>query len=222
MEFATSITRHGVRPGKLCGVARRILIGAAIALILLLVIAQLVLPGYAADRIQDRLTEGGGTVSVTVRSFPAARLIFGDGDELRVSGDGLDLPLDRGDEVFNRLDGFDRVDVQLDDFSAGPFTIASFALTREDSGEYHLVTSSTTTASDLVGYGADELGIPGGGFLQYLTGRATGDRTIPIHLDMGLESDDGRVRVVSGGGTVAGYPAGPLAELITAAIVVRL
>jgi hypothetical protein len=201
---------------------RRILIGGAIALVLLLVIAQLVLPGYAANRIHDRLTEGGGTVSVTVKSFPAARLIFGDGDELRVSGDGLDLPLDRGEEVFNRLDGFDRVDVHLDDFNAGPFAIASFALTREEAGDYRLVTSSTTTASDLVGYGADELGIPGSGFLQYLTGRATGNRPIPIHLDMGLESDEGRLRVVSGGGTVAGYPAGPLAELITAAIVVRL
>jgi hypothetical protein len=201
---------------------RRILIGAAVATVLLLVVAQLVLPGYAANRIHDRLTDGGGSVKVTVKSFPAARLIFGDGDELTVSGDGLDLPLDQGVDVFKHLDGFDRVDVHLDDFDAGPFQITSFALTRDGSDEYHLATSSTAAPSDLVRYGADQLGIPGGGLFQYLTGQATGDEPIPIHLDMGLQSDDGRIRVVSGGGTVAGYPAGPLAELITAAIVVRL
>ena len=39
---------------------------------------------------------------------------------------------------------------------------------------------------------------------------------------MELRSDGGRVVVVSGGGTVAGFPTGPLAELITSAIVVRL
>ena len=39
---------------------------------------------------------------------------------------------------------------------------------------------------------------------------------------MQLTSDDGRVLVTSGDGTVGGLPAGPLAELLTAAIVVRL
>ncbi len=39
---------------------------------------------------------------------------------------------------------------------------------------------------------------------------------------MEMESDDGGIRVVSGSGTVAGYPTGPLAQLITAAIVARL
>ena len=39
---------------------------------------------------------------------------------------------------------------------------------------------------------------------------------------MGLSSDDGRITVVSGTGTVAGLPTGPLAELITSLVVVRL
>jgi hypothetical protein len=202
---------------------RRILIGVTLTIVVLLVAAQLVLPGYAEHRIQDRLTDGGGTVSVDVKSFPAVRLVFGDGDRLEVSGDGLDLPLDNEQDVFGRLDGFDEVDVHLDDFKAGPFAVASFDLTRDGSGPYELVTSSTTTGADLVAYGAQQLGLPGVPLLQFFAGRAPeGDQEIPIHLDMGLESDGGRIRVISGGGTVAGYPAGPLAELITAAIVVRL
>ena len=39
---------------------------------------------------------------------------------------------------------------------------------------------------------------------------------------MELTSDDGRITVTSGGGSVAGFPTGPLAELITRAIVVQL
>lgn len=199
------------------------MVAVAVIVVAGLVVAQLVLPGYTADRIEERLTEDGGTVTATVHAFPAARLLFGDGDRLEVSGSGLRLPLDTNEDVFDRLDGFDDVDVRLDTFSAGPFFVDRFDLSREGSGPYRLVSSSTTTGADLLGYGARELGIPGAPFLEYFAGRAPeGNRTIPIRLDMGLDSDDGRIRVVSGGGTVAGYPAGPLAELLTAAIVVRL
>jgi hypothetical protein len=39
---------------------------------------------------------------------------------------------------------------------------------------------------------------------------------------MQLTSDGGRIQVLSGGGTLAGFPTGPLAELLTSAIVVQL
>ena len=140
-----------------------------------------------------------------------------------MSGNGLDLPLNQGEDVFDRLDGFGAVDIDLADLQAGPFRVSTFALTRDGSEPYSVVTHSTTTGAELVRYGADEVGIPGGGILQFLTGQTeAGSKTIPIQLNMELESDDGRIRVVSGGGTVAGYPAGPLAELITSAIVVKL
>ena len=65
--------------------------------------------------------------------------------------------------------------------------------------------------------------VAGGPLLGFLANQALGaNAEIPIQLDMGLTSDGGRIVVVSGGGTVAGYPTGPLAELITSAIAVRL
>src|SRR4051794_41864649 len=76
--------------------AQRILIVGALVLGVLLVGAQLVLPGYAANRIDDRLTEGGGDVDVSVESLPAVRLIFGDGDRLSVSGGGPRPPPQQG------------------------------------------------------------------------------------------------------------------------------
>ena len=203
--------------------ARWVLI-LALVLLALAGVTQLVIPPIAEKRIEDRLTEGGGTADVSVHAFPAARLLFGDGSKLSVTGSGLDLGLQPNGNVFEKLDGFDTVDVELSDFAAGPFAVASFDLERpSDSAPYHLASSSHTTPGALAGYGAAQLGLPGAPLLRFFGDQALGsDRRIPIKLDMELRSDGGRVVVVSGGGTVAGYPTGPLAELITSTIAVRL
>jgi hypothetical protein len=202
---------------------RRAAVILTIVLVLLVVAAQLALPPLAEQRVEDRLTEGGGTAQVSIDAFPAPLLLLGDGDEIEVTGDGLDLDLDEDPEVLEPLDGFDRVDVALEKLRVGPFEVAAFELSRDGSGPYTLVSTATTTAAELAAYGADQLGIAGGPLLEFFaTGVDAARRPIPIELDLEMESDDGRVRVVSGGGTVAGYPTGPLAELITSAIVVRL
>ena len=140
-------------------------------------------------------------------------------------GSDLDLDLVTDDaQVFDHLDGFGEVDVDLSDFRAGPFDIRSFELTRDGDGEpYSLRSTSSTTAAELVDFGADALGLAGGPLLGFFAGRAPlGSRPIPISVRMEMESDDGRIRVVNGGGTVAGYPTGPLVQFITAAIASRL
>jgi hypothetical protein len=196
----------------------------ALTLAALFAASQLAIPPIAEHRIEDRLTEGGGNADVSLSAFPAARLLFGDGKELSVTGSGLDLDLEQRTDVFDELDGFDRVDVSLTRFHAGPFDVSRFDLDRPaPAATYHLTSSSRTTAGDLASYGASQLGLPGGPLLQFLADQALGsNRPIPIDLDMELRSEDGRVIVVSGGGSVAGYPTGPLAELITSTIAVRL
>ncbi len=203
----------------------RWLVAAALVLGVLAVASELIIPPVAEHRIEDRLTDGGGTAQVSVSAFPAARLLWGDGDRISVTGSGLDLPLDSANgTVFDKLDGFDRVDVSLSDFRAGPFAVAGFDLARSGaSAPYHLVSEARTTPGALASYGASRLGLPGSGLLGQFAERAFGsDESIPVRLDMSLTSDGGRLVVVSGGGTVAGYPTGPLAELITEAIAVRL
>jgi len=203
--------------------ARWLLI-AGLALVALAGVSQLLIPPLAEHRIEDRLTDGGGAAEVSLEAFPAARLLFGDGKQLSVSGSGLDLALQQQANVFDSLDGFDQVDVRLTEFRAGPFAVANFDLTRPaPSAPYHLVSSSRTTPGGLAEYGASRLGLPGGPLLRFLAGQALGGkRPIPIDVDMQLRSDSGRIAVVSGGGTIAGFPTGPLAELITSTIVVRL
>ncbi len=203
----------------------RIAIVALVAVVALLGIAQFAVPPLAEKRVEDRLTEGGGSADASVDApFPAALLLTGSGDAIEVRGSGLDIEIDSDDSpVFDRLDGFNRVDVDLRDFHAGPFDVDSFELTRDGSGPYALRSSSTTTGAALVAYGAGRLGVPGASLIPLITGAGSaGDEPLPVELDMELESDDGRITVTSGGGTVAGYPTGPLAELLTQAIVVRL
>ncbi len=199
-------------------------------LITLLVLAaaiaasQLTLPPYTEHRIESRLTEGGGSASVDVDAFPAARLLFDHGDRIDVRGTGLDLELEEEQpRVLDKLDGFEDVNVTLDDTRAGPFDVRSFELTRTGSAPYHVASRARTSAGDLAAYGATRLGLPIGPLLDYVSGKVPrADEPIPVDLDMRIRSESGRAIVVSGGGTVAGLPTGPLAELITEAIVVRL
>lgn len=197
-----------------------IAIAAALAL---LAAGQLAIPPLVEHHLEGRLTDGGGSADVSASAIPAVRLLFGDGERISVEGSGLDLALtEPGGGVLDELDGFDHVDVALRDFHAGPFAVSSFELARDGSAPYRLRASSETTPAAIAGYGADRLGVPGAPLLGLVAQNALGDRHIPVSLDMDLESEDGRVVVVSGGGTIAGYPTGPLAELITSAIVVRL
>jgi hypothetical protein len=199
-------------------------LAAAAALLVMLVVSQLALPPLAEDRVESKLTEDGGSAAASVSAFPAVRLLFGDGDRISMSGNGLSLPFEQpSDSVFEQLDGFDEVSVSLRDSEAGPFSIARFELSRPPSAStYHLVVGARTTPGDLAEAGASSLPIPGAPLLGLLSGKVPeAEKPIPVDLDMELRSDGGRIVVVSGGGTVAGMPTGPLAELITSAVALR-
>jgi len=199
-------------------------LAAAGAVVFVLVAAQILIPSLGERKVENRLTEGGGEAEVTLGAFPAERLLFGDGERFEVDARDLDLGLDRDERVFERLDGFSIVRVSIADSTAGPFELSSFELSRDGDGPYRLTTDATTTPTALVDYGVEGLDLPGGGLADQVLGLFGIDTnvTVPVKLDMQLDSEDGRVRVVSGGGTVAGLPTGSLAELLTAAIVVRL
>lgn len=198
------------------------LLGAAVAL--LLVVAQVFLPELGESAIEDRLTENGGVASVSLSATPAARLLWGDGDRLAIRSSGIDLELEQEDiYVFDDLDRFGEVAIEIADSRVGPFRIETFRLTRDGGGPYLLDSRSATSAADLARFGIATAELPGSGVVGTildLTG--VGGQDLPVELDMELESDDGRIRVTEGGGSIAGIPTGPLAELITAAILVRL
>lgn len=202
----------------------RILIAVIAILVLALAAMQLLLPGRVAADIEARLTEGGGDASVEIEALPAARLLWGDGDRIEVTGADLVLDVQNDTAVMDRLDGFGQVDVSLERVEAGPFRIESFELRRGGDGAYTLRSDATTSGTDLLGFGAESLGPIAGPLAGYLGEQAPDEAAeeFDVELDAQLVSDDGRIEITEGGGTVAGYDVGPLAELITAAVVSRL
>lgn len=194
------------------------------ALALLLVVSQLILPGIGEGAIEERLTENGGIAEVSLGAVPAARLLWGSGNELAISATGLSLALDeRNPEVLEDLDRFGEVEIAIADSHAGPIELESFALTRSGDEPYALVSRGTTSAADLGEFFAANNNVPGSGLIGDVIGATgVGGADLPLELDMRLEAGDGSIRVTEGGGEIAGVPTGPLAELLTNAIVERL
>ena len=197
---------------------------AVAVVVFLLVASQVLLPSLAERKVEERLTENGGHAEVTLGAVPALRLLLGDGERFEVEASGLDLELDERDRVFERLDGFSVVDVSITDFEAGPLEMELFELTRDGGATYRMLATGEASLRGLADLGLETLELPGESFLDLILGGFLPEAgaAIPLDLDMELASDAGRVQVVGGGGTVAGVAAGPLAELITSAIVVRL
>ena len=70
---------------------RLILSGTAGAIVLLLVLTQLLLPGVAARRIRSRVGRYGTVKSVSVSAWPALKVLWGDADAVTVRAGSLHL-----------------------------------------------------------------------------------------------------------------------------------
>jgi hypothetical protein len=210
-----------------------------VAIVLLLVAAglagaQLVIPRIAQARIRERLTAGGGEAEVAIRAVPASRLLRNQGDGIVVRGRGLVIGLASGEGEpgapgptsspgLTALDGFTDVDIELVDFRTGPFSVSAFVLSRAGAESYAMATRATTTAAELARFGLDRLGsLPGAGLIGTIAGPTIGGREIAVSVEIELISEGGALRVGAGGGSIAGYPAGPLATTIAAAVARRL
>lgn len=201
--------------------------GIVITLALLAVAAQLALPAYFEGRVEDRLTQDGGTADVSIGAFPAVTLVGGRGSELEARGSGLKFDLDdRREDPFGRLDGFADVDIRLSDTDAGAIHMSSFRLTRSGrDSDYDLRVQAAATPREL----AQQLGSAAGGALGGLVGSlatgmlpGSGDVEVPLEVTAQVASDDGRPDVTDAQGSVGGIPAGPLAEVVLGSVLDRL
>lgn len=194
--------------------------GAAVALVF--VASQMFLSGIGEAAIEDRLTRNGGVATASLSAMPAARLLWGSGDRVEIDAAGLELDVSTATDpvVLDDLDRFDDVQIVMRDSQAGPVELDDFILTRTGDEPYSLRASGASSASALAEFGAEALDFPGADILGGIMGFATGGQELDVELDMVIESDDGRIRVIDGGGEVAGIPTGPLAAIITSAITI--
>jgi hypothetical protein len=194
-------------------------------IVLLIVASQLALPPIAENKVESRLERDGGTAHADVHAFPALRLLFGHGDSLDVRGHGVRLDVRGAGADLGRLDGFDEVHVRVTEADAGPLDVRSLSLDRaEGDDRYELRSGAETTLRELAGF----LGSQAGGALGGLFGGLAagtlpggGNTRVPVRLSAHVESRDGRPAVSGAEGSVAGIPAGPLAEVVVGALLTR-
>jgi hypothetical protein len=196
---------------------------AIAVLVLAALVVELVVPRVAERRIGTRLTEGGGQATVDIEARPALRLLSGEGDRLYVHGRELELGLVGEGGGLTVLDGFSEVQITLFDFTTGPFEISGFELVRRGPGPYVMRSQALTSGAELLDFGGNHLGAGGITALGAILRQAPlGARRFEVRVEVELESRDGTLLVTAGGGSIAGYPAGPVATMIAAAVARRL
>jgi hypothetical protein len=204
---------------------RRISIVAVLVLFVLAVVGQFVAPRIVAGQAETRLTKDGGTARVDISAFPWPRVLFGEGDSLKVRASGLSLPLiGPNGRMLGDLDGFDDVDVEVTNATAGPFRLSEVKLERRGGDRpYRATIAGTITARDLVTFSGSLGGGAVGGFLGGLAAGALpfGDQPVPLNLDAVIRSDGGQPRALTVTGSVGGVPAGPLVEALAQALAGR-
>ena len=201
----------------------KLLLAFMALVVIALVATQIFLPRIGQNKVEDRLTKDGGTASVEIDAVPAIRLLFDDGDKLKVKAEEVKIPIDdvQG-KSFKELDGFNEVDVRLALSEVGPFFAEKVRIDRAKGEDLYGFTFRGTTSAAQVGDFA-LAGLPPllRSALTALAGRA-GKQELPIRLDVQLRSERGRARVVGGAGTVAGLPLGGFALGIAGAIISRV
>jgi hypothetical protein len=195
-------------------------------LVVALVGTQFALPPIISGKIEDRLTKGGGTADATINALPALRLLFHDGDKLKVRANDVTIPIrELGGGGFKDLDGFDEVELRLENFTVGPFRAKQTLIDRpEGESLYDFAFRGSTSATQLSNFALSALPPPLAALIGGLVDRTSrvGSSQIPIRLDATMKSDNGTAQLVRGTGTVAGIPLGPLAIGIAGAIVSRI
>jgi hypothetical protein len=203
----------------------RVWILALAVVLAVLVVAQFVLPAILEGQVEDRLTRSGGTASVELSAIPSPRLLFREGDRLKVRAEGIVTPLIApGSNRLGDLDGFGEVDVRVVGSRTGPFKVSTLTIRRSGGdGNYRVTVRATVTGGDLSAYAGGQLAGGLGGFLAGLAGGAMpgSDEKVPIELDAVLRSDNGTARAVTVDGTVGGLPAGPIIEALATALAGR-
>jgi hypothetical protein len=148
--------------------------------------------------------------------------------ELEVRGRGLSIDIaERTDDPLGRLSGFDEVDIDLEDLTAGPVDVQAFSLVKnEDDTSYYLRMEAETTPVALAESVGGQLGgdigsqIAAAGAEVLLGG---GEVDVPIDVEGQVSrADGGALDVDSVEASVAGVPAGPFAEAMVQAVLERL
>ncbi|HYM56029.1 MAG TPA: LmeA family phospholipid-binding protein [Solirubrobacteraceae bacterium] len=107
--------------------------GSAGAVVLVLVLAQVFLPGIAADRVSSRVGRYGTVESVSVKAWPAVELLWGRVDSVKVRAKSLRLSPAQAAGLVWEARGTDSVDLTAEGVQVGPLRLTNASLSKRGS-----------------------------------------------------------------------------------------
>ena len=126
---------------------RRIAVLTAAGLVLLvLVVAQLLLPGIAAQELRDDLEQSGTVLEVKVSAFPAIKLLWHKADSVVVRMGRYRSGASHLGGTLGRAADADSLDASAQELDVGPLTLRNATLRKRGT---ELTGSATVTEADL-------------------------------------------------------------------------
>jgi hypothetical protein len=125
-------------------------------IVLLLVLAQFVLPGIAADRISTRLSRYGKVESVDVKAFPALKLLWHKADSVTVRAASLRLTPAQTASLLWEARGLNHVDLTASSMTEGPLRLHDVSVHKRAKA---LTAQAQTTATDANSTQSEDFGL---------------------------------------------------------------
>jgi hypothetical protein len=173
---------------------RLAVLATALVVLVLLVVAQLVLPGIAAQRLRDRLASMGTVISVKVSAFPAIELLWHHADHVVVRMSDYRAPVTSlGSDLAGAGDA-GSVDASTTQLDVGLLTLRDASLTKRGD---RLTGRARVTQADLrtaVPFIDDVRPVASGGGQLTLQGTAT-LLGVTASVDATVSAQDGKVIV---------------------------
>ncbi len=172
--------------------ATRIALVGAGGVVVVLGLAQLLLPGLAAQRVRDQLGRYGDVRSVTVSAFPAIELLWGRAQSATASATHVSISLAQGGELLWQARGVDRLDVSARDMRLESLALHGVSLRKVGSALYieGSITEDALRAALPGSAAVQPLGSVSGGVEVRVTGSIFGAVT---SVDVLLLAEDGRL-----------------------------
>jgi hypothetical protein len=140
--------------------ATRIALGVVGVIVVVLGLAQLVLPKLAVQRVRDELGRYGVVRSATVSAFPAIELLWGHAQSAKVTAGDLHMGFSQASAILWKARGVERIDMSADSMRLGSITMHEV---RTEKRGATLYMQGSSGAADFRG------AVPGGAEVQSLT-----------------------------------------------------
>jgi hypothetical protein len=193
-----------MRRGGGGGRAARLALWLLGAIVVLLGLAQLLLPKFAADRISSRVGRYGKVTSVHVSAWPAVKLLFKDADSISVRAHDIALSPARTDALLAEATGTSRLDLVATTAREGPLALSDVRLRKRGTA---LHASAFASAADV------RAALPPGFDVTLLS---SSDGRVEVRASGGLFGVGASVDAVAEAidGKLVAHPRGPLIEAL--------